>query len=242
VRPGLQVELTRASMVDEALASSSQFDLQPGPHVEVTVRDTGVGIEPDVLPRIFEPFFTTRGSGSGTGLGLAAVYGTLQQHHGAIWVESEPGKGSSFQIMLPLATLAVDSTPAAILAPPRKGHGRVLVIDDEPVLRRTARSLLEIGGFEVVLASDGLTGLEIFERDPSAIDVVLLDMIMPRMNGRDCFEAIRKIDPDARVVLSSGYTNEDDLEEMRANGLSGFLQKPYRGAALIEIVTSALRC
>jgi len=224
--------------LDVSYCESSLFQIEPGAYLKVEVRDTGTGIPQENLPHIFEPFFTTKKQGEGTGLGLAAVYGTIQHHHGAMNVYSEEGVGTSFHILLPLSEQEMATRP--LPTRPVRGSGRILVVDDEDIMRTTSRAILESLGYEVLLARDGHEGLELFEKDPSAINLVLLDMMMPHMNGRDCFEAMQKIDPGVRVVLSSGFFHEEDLEQMKAAGLCGFISKPFRSVALSQVVHDAL--
>jgi signal transduction histidine kinase len=224
--------------LDEAYCRTSHFHIEPGTYVQVEIRDTGCGIPPENLQRIFEPFFTTRERGKGTGLGLAAVYGTVKQHHGAINVYSEVGRGTSFHILLPLSGA---TTPEPVVPPTvQPGHGRILVVDDEDVMRDTARAILEDLGYEVQDVEDGLQALEMFAKAPESIDLVLLDMIMPRMNGHDCFLELKKIKPEVKVVVSSGFSRDEDLASMRANGLCGFIRKPYHRAELSQVVHRAL--
>jgi PAS domain S-box-containing protein len=213
------------------------FDLTPGPYVEIEIRDTGCGIPAEELPRIFDPFFTTKPEGKGTGLGLSAVFGTVRRHGGAVRVYSEEGRGTVFRIWLPVAEdRAVPAAPSLEAVP---GNGRVLVVDDEPVMRATAEAILTELGYEVLLAENGREGLERFQEAHAEIDLVLLDMIMPEMNGRDCFLAMRKIDPEVRVVLSSGFTMDEDLDDLRGHGLRGFVRKPYRVATLSRALADA---
>lgn len=230
---------SRTVALDASFCRASSFDIAPGAFLEIEVRDTGCGIPRENLSRIFEPFFTTKEPGKGTGLGLAAVYGTVQQHKGAISVYSEVGVGSSFQILLPLnnapADLA-DSAPQAI-----RGTGCILVVDDENSMRVTAKATLESLGYRVLLAEDGLQGIEVFTENIEAIDAVILDMIMPKMNGRDCFCTLRKLAPSVRVILASGFTREEDLAGMKAEGLCGFIQKPFLSAELGKILHDVLQ-
>jgi PAS domain S-box-containing protein len=227
---GSLVFATRRLDLSPADCKTGAFDLSPGPFIEIEVRDTGRGIPAKDLPRIFEPFFTTKPQGEGTGLGLAAVFGTVRRHEGAVTVYSEESRGTVFRVWLPIAANRV--VRAAPPAEPVSGSGRVLVVDDEPVMRATAEAILEELGYEILLAEDGRAGLECFAERHAEIDLVLLDMVMPEMNGRDCFLEMRKIDPDARVVLSSGFTLDEDLDDLRKRGLRGFVRKPYRVADL----------
>lgn len=229
---------TQVIDLDKVYCELSQFDLLPGSYLEIEIRDTGCGIAPDQLERIFEPFFTTKELGKGTGLGLAAVLGTVQMHKGAVSVYSEVGAGTVFHVQLPLTE--EEASKVVHVGPPVRGSGLILIVDDEAVMRITAAAILEDLGYRVLLAEDGLSGLELYRQQHSKIDLVLLDMVMPQMNGSDCFAAMKEIDPDVKVILSSGFTRSADLSDMRAAGLSGFIRKPYRGVVLSQTVAAAL--
>lgn len=227
--------------MDEAQCESSHFEITPGSYLEIEVCDTGNGIDPKDLPHIFEPFFTTKEHGKGTGLGLAAVFGTVQQHKGVITVSNQAAGGARFRLLLPIAS---ESAPLSDQAPAAKkitGHGTILVVDDEEVLRRITQAILQELGYTVMLAENGKQALDLFATDPKAIDLVMIDMIMPEMNGRDCFEALQKIDPDVRAILVSGYAQEEDVQQMMSAGLKGCLFKPYRRADLSKLLQTALR-
>ncbi len=224
--------------LDADYCESSTFDLVPGRHLEINVRDTGVGIPIEDLQKIFEPFYTTKPSASGTGLGLAAVYGTVLQHNGAVAVYSETGKGTVFRIYLPLSEGHVQELPPK--ESPVPGTGRILVVDDEPVIRITASAILGRLGYDVIVAENGHEGLEVFRRERESIDLVLLDMIMPEMGGNECFAAMRNIQPDARVILSSGFTRDANVKGLMAQGLCGFIRKPYRTVELSRLIGEVL--
>ena len=230
---------TRNVELDKVYCEISPFDLTPGMYLELEVRDTGSGISPADMPRIFEPFFTTKEQGKGTGLGLAAVYGTVQQHKGSVTVYSEVGNGTCFHLSLPLADderVSKSKSQAKLL----KGTGLILLVDDEEHMRVTAQAILEELGYDVMTACNGVEGLECFKKHNSKIDLVILDMVMPQMNGRDCFMAIRELAPNAKVILSSGFSREEDLDDMQYHGLAGFIRKPFRSIALSEVVYEAL--
>ncbi|MEE4241390.1 MAG: PAS domain S-box protein [Desulfopila sp.] len=226
---------TQKLEIDEAYCETSTFAIQPGNYLEIEIRDTGCGIPLEYHTKIFDPFFTTKEQGLGTGLGLAAVYGSVQQHNGAIYVYSEEGSGTAFQILLPLTDVdkTIETTRQHSV---KKGSGRILVVDDEEVMRITAQTILEDLGYEVVLAEDGQQAVTIFKKEKGAFDLVVLDMVMPLMNGRDCFLLLKKLDANVRVVLSSGFAREEDIEDMNLSGLKGLIRKPYRIAELSEIV------
>lgn len=197
---------------------NSSYELQAGAYIKVEVQDTGCGIPADDLERIFEPFYTTRNQGEGSGLGLSVAYGTITQHHGAISARSKKGEGTVFIIMLPLFDGdASEDQPATIL--PVSGTGRILVVDDEAVIRSSAKNLIEKLGYEVELAVNGKEALSIFKTDPERFDIVILDMIMPEMNGEDCFLAMKTISPNTQIILSSAFTRDFDLKDLKAKGM-----------------------
>ncbi|MDT8389396.1 MAG: response regulator [Lentisphaeria bacterium] len=224
--------------LDPIYCQSSTFELTPGKYIELTVRDTGCGIPMHLQKRIFEPFFTTKPQGEGTGLGLSAAYGTISQHGGEIKVYSEEGVGTCFHILLPLSEKASEREPFVVHR--HIGSGLVLVVDDEPIMRATAKAYLEGYGYEILLAADGEEAVAMYRERAKEIDLVICDMIMPRMNGRDCFKALREINPRVRFVLSSGFTRPQDIADMKTEGLAGFLQKPFRGAQLSTVVAMAM--
>ncbi|HNX76791.1 MAG TPA: PAS domain S-box protein [Candidatus Rifleibacterium sp.] len=230
---------SKAVDLDAYYCEASPFTLKPGQFAEIEIRDTGYGIPKENLQRIFEPFFTTKAQGKGTGLGLAAVFGTMQQHDGAINVYSEVGIGTCVHVLVPLlqnATLVEVSEPPQ----PLRGSGRILIIDDEPMMRIIAGGILEDLGYEVLTAENGRQGLEVFKQSDKSISLVILDMIMPEMNGRECFFELKKIAPDLRLIISSGFTRDEDLEKMKAAGAGWFIRKPFRIADLSQIVHEAM--
>jgi CheY-like chemotaxis protein len=195
----------------------------------------------DTVQHIFEPFFTTKGRTGGTGLGLASVYGTVKEHGGFIEVTSQPGRGATFTIGLPVDTDAVmtEESPAEGVA--LRGSGCVLIVDDEPLVLRTGADILRSLGYRVLTAVNGRDALTVFTRHQEEIDLVLLDMIMPELNGEETFREMRKIHPDVRVLLCSGYLQEYTLPELLAMGILGLLQKPYRKIELAARIADALR-
>ena len=182
---------SRRIVLEEAACKMTGFPIAPGPYVLIEVQDTGCGISREYLTRIFDPFFTTKEFGKGTGLGLAAVFGTVQQHEGAITVHSDPGKGTCFRILLPTTDEALAREEGAdeeLVG----GSGRILLVDDEPTIREVGGKMLANLGYDVTLASDGKQAAELFGAEGGDFDLVILDMIMPVMNGRDCFYALRE--------------------------------------------------
>ena len=215
--------------------------VQPAPHIVVAVADTGVGMDRQILDHLFEPFFTTKEAGAGTGLGLAAVQGTINDHGGLVTVDSEPGRGTVFRLYLP----PTDSTSVpeeVTAAAPRMGTGTVLLVDDEDVILHTTGRMLADLGYDVLTARGGHAAVELMKSRPGDIDLVILDMVMPGMDGAHTLAALRALRPDIRVILSSGFMRGYEAEDLMARGVLDFLQKPYRKAQLAEKVAHAMAC
>ncbi len=210
-------------------------------YIEVLFEDNGNGMDPGVMERAFEPFFTTKPVGHGTGMGLPAVYGTVNAHGGQIDINSEPGKGTRVAMTLPLAPCEPheileqngDSVRAGVTA-------TILIVDDEEMVRTILADLLVSGGYHVVTAANGDSALRVFRRDPEAVDLVLMDMTMPKMNGLDAFLEMKKLRPGVRVMILSGHSAEGTANELRRHGIRGVLQKPITARSLLEAVSSAL--
>lgn len=229
-----EVHLEAATLA--ALAPAQ--DLPEGRYVCLEVSDTGCGIPPDLRPRIFDPFFTTKRTGRG--LGLSAMLGILKAHHGGVALESEPGRGSTFRVYLPSSEGEAATTSAPSVEQGVPLSGRVLLVDDEPGILETGAALLERLGFAVRTARDGQEAVECLEADPSGLDLVLMDLTMPRLDGREAFLRLRALRPDLRVILTSGYDERESLRELASKGLTGFLQKPYRMQELEAALRGAL--
>ena len=225
--------------LNQIYCDASPFGLVPGNYIDIEIRDTGFGVKPENLSRIFEPFFTTKEPGKGTGLGLAVAYGAIQQHNGAITVYSEPENGTCFHIFLPLT----DKTVTSLSQEPEVIHGKglVLVADDESVMRTVARAFLKQWGYETLIAENGLMAVDLYRERAGEIDLVILDMIMPEMNGRDCFFAMKNIRPDVKIVISSGFSRNENIQDLKEHGLKGFVRKPFSSAEFSRIVADALR-
>ena len=229
--------ISRNLDLDRDYCNASPFDIKPGKYISLEVVDTGSGIPQDKIKHIFEPFFTTKELGKGTGLGLAAVYGMIKDHNGAINVYSEVGTGTSFRLYLPCSDKAISkdiSVPGDNLP---HGTGCILLVDDEDIVCVTGKALLEKIGYKVITANNGREGVEVFKQHQSEIDLVIMDMLMPEMNGSEAFYAIKEIDPNCRVFISSGFTKNEKLEDLEANGLCGFIQKPFSINELIKLIS-----
>ena len=231
--------LTQIIELDSSYCTTSPFKLNPGPYIQIEMQDTGCGIPPDQIDKIFEPFYTTKEQGKGTGLGLSVVYGTIKNYNGAISVYSELGTGTSFHLLLPLSETKCEVRKATPVL--QRGEGTILIVDDEEVMRITAKAILEDLGYKVITAENGREALEIYKETTENIDLVVIDMIMPVMNGKDCFLVLQEHDPQVRVVLSSGFTREEDLEAMKTKGLLGFIRKPYRSGRLSQTIYNAMK-
>jgi PAS domain S-box-containing protein len=216
------------------------LEARAGEFIRLRVNDTGKGIAPEVLPRIFEPFFTTKKPGEGTGLGLAMVFGIIKQHHGWIDCYSEMNHGTRFDIYLPRSRKAGTAISASARGPgPACGTETILLVDDEVMIRNLARTILQRYGYDVLVAEDGRQAVDIYSRENARIDLVILDMTMPHMSGRDTLQQLRVINPQVRVVFSSGYSAEH-LRQLTSEGVAAFASKPYRPEELARTVRCVL--
>ena len=215
--------------------------MQAGEWVVWTVSDTGTGISEEVLKHIFEPFFTTKSRMEGTGLGLAQVYGIVQQYGGEIDVESEIGKGTTFTVYLPRITeqsTAVEDTHIDLEA----GRGRtILVVEDQAAVRKVAKDMLEGLGYEVITVSDGREALTAYDRHRTEIALVLTDMVMPEMGGLELLEALRVIDPGVKLIVMTGYAQESADGAHLPGKAAGLLEKPLDLRQMAETIAGALK-
>ena len=209
----------------------------PGNYACITVQDTGIGMPPQVLSRIFDPFFTTKEPGKGFGLGLSTVYGMASSAGGFVQVASEVGLGSTFSIHLPLKVPPVEQRSLIRSSSLEAGSGTVLVVDDEPMVLAFVQEGLKRLGYSVLTAADGRQACEVFASHSGQIKIVLLDLVMPGITGLETCRRLREINPDLRVILSSGYTSAEVVRDARLAGAIGFIGKPYS----LEELSAALR-
>jgi PAS domain S-box-containing protein len=239
-------ELTFATQIrelDDATCRRLPYDIFPGDFLQVSVTDTGSGIEKEIQTRIFEPFFTTKELGKGTGLGLASVYGTVKNHHGAVIVYSELGRGSCFKLLLPLAEVR-DGEVVEHREPRAEiqslgitpGSRQILVVEDEELVGQMLLAQLRNMGFRAVLMPDGQSAVEHFKIAWDGIDLVIMDLVMPNLSGLEAFRAFKRIQPEVRVVVSSGYSVDGEAQKIMDEGAVAFLQKPYQIGELIRVL------
>jgi len=221
--------------------AATNDDLYTVKQLEVAVSDTGCGIEESQFEKIFEPFYTTKGEGRGTGMGLAMVYGIVKNHGGTIHVESRLNKGSTFRVRLPLAAPPPVHQIEKIYEAPRPGRGFILIVDDHQVVREVTSEMLSLLGYKAVTAKDGMEAVEYYRQNKDQVDLVIIDLIMPRMGARECVQAIKEINPTARVILSTGYGPTNSVREVLDQGVAGFVQKPYKLEVLSKVVAEALQ-
>ncbi len=233
----LTVDLRRVEFDAEEL--NCHPDLKPGPYIKLRVQDSGCGIAPEIMERIFDPYFSTRDGETGSGIGLAAVYGIVRDHGGGIEVVSELGKGTTFDLYFPaLEKIDGDGAPASEAF--KKGSERILFVDDEEALVKTQVRHLERLGYQVESTTDPEEALARFQVAPNAFDLVITDMSMPGMSGDRLVLEILKADPDARVILCTGYSRELDQEKALEIGVSAYVQKPITRQNMAQTIRDVL--
>ncbi len=236
----LTVEVSRFEVrMGDPIAAAEE--VPPGPWVALTVTDTGHGIPPEIHEHLFEPFFTTKETGKGTGLGLATVYGIVKQSGGNIWAENAPGGGATFRALFPSSDAHPGANPeSASVKGGHTGSETILLVEDEPAVRAVARSILKGCGYTLIEAENGAAALELAARHPGTIHLLLTDVVMPGMGGRDVAEQMRRVRPEIRVLFSSGYAAEAGLTDILATQGFAYLSKPFSPAQLAEAVREVL--
>jgi PAS domain S-box-containing protein len=224
-------------------SDASQLSVHPGlkvvPHVCIAVSDTGHGMDSEVLERIFDPYFTTKGPGEGTGLGLSVVQGIVKSHNGAITARSKPRQGTTFSVFLPVLE-SVDAEDAKTLQPPPTGTERILLVDDEEVLIDLGKEILEILGYQITATTSSLDALEVFREQPYAFDLVITDMTMPSLTGRELAKKIIALRSDTPIILSTGYSDLIDEKQAKEAGIREFVLKPYEIRTFAGVIRKAL--
>ncbi|WP_211176507.1 PAS domain S-box protein [Brasilonema sp. UFV-L1] len=237
---GGTVSITAENFVIDEYYALMNVEATVGSYIVVTVADTGTGIPPEIIDKIFDPFFTTKEIGLGTGLGLSTVMGIIKNHGGFVTVESEVGKGSTFGVYLPAVNGMETTQPTEEMKLPR-GHGElILVVDDELHLRETTKILLESYNYKVLTASDGIEALTMYVQHKDEISVVLMDMMMPNMDGAITICTLQKINPHLKVIAVSGLPSNDQLAYAARINIKTFLSKPYTLRELLNIINSVL--
>ena len=225
--------------VDDVFCRTHPY-ASPGRYALLRVSDAGIGMDPSILDHIFEPFFSTKATGEGTGLGLATVYGIVKQHKGFITVDSSVNAGATFYVYLPAAEGVVELPTKALEEKHTGGTETILVAEDNEAIREVAKANLEKLGYRVLLAADGAAALEIFEQERGAIDLVLLDVVMPNLNGPDAYARISAMRPGTPVLFTTGYAAEASVDKLRTCKEVVILQKPYNPSYLAQKVRQLL--
>jgi CheY-like chemotaxis protein len=233
--------ITTRNLILEKNTTIANVTLSGGKYIELSVSDTGCGIEKNIIQLIFEPFFTTKEAGKGTGLGLSVVYGIVKSHNGFISCESEPNKGTTFHIFLPASLTSLpqrvaDTHPKQLPT----GNETILFVDDEKSILETGKDTLTIYGYKVLMASDGEQALELYKSSKDDIRLVILDLIMPGRGGKKCLSELLAFNPSAKVLMTSGYTAYRQETDLLEYGASGFIGKPYRPEDLLASIRRIL--
>ena len=229
----------QTTVVEHTDLTEKPYSPKPGKYLKLQVTDSGIGMDPETQKRIFDPFFTTKEIGRGTGLGLASVYGIVKSHGGYIDVVSEKGKGTTFCIYLRVSTsslIEAGVNPSEV----KRGKGTVLLVDDEEMVIDIGAQMIKKMGYDVIYTRKGDEALSLYDTHRNSIDLVVLDLIMPGMGGGDTFDELKKIDPDVKVLLSSGYCIDGQAREILNRGCRGFIQKPYNMQALSQKINEIL--
>jgi hypothetical protein len=230
---------TRNVELDETYAAS-HLTVQPGPYVQLTVSDTGMGMDEATLGRVFEPFFTTKEMGKGTGLGLATVYGIVKQSDGSIWVYSEVGRGTTFKILLPRVDDETDGRPPTHREGPSLGTETILLVEDDQSLRALAERILTGAGYTVLASANGAEAAALLEKHPGVIHLLLSDVVMPGGNGRELADRLTNMQPELKVLFMSGYTDDAIVHHRILENMAPFIPKPFTAFALLRKVREVL--
>ncbi|MBF0552414.1 MAG: response regulator, partial [Deltaproteobacteria bacterium] len=237
---GGKLTIETANFTFDEEYTKTHFDVKRGRYVRLMVTDSGTGMDKDTLEHIFEPFYTTKGVGEGTGLGLSMVHGIMKQHGGHIMCYSEPGQGTTFKIYFPALISDEEEKEAGERKMPRGGSETILLVDDEEFIRELGYVLLTKAGYQVIKASNGKEALDVYQARGGEIALVILDLIMPEMGGKQCLEGLLGLDPSIKVLIASGYSADGPGKEALEAGAKGFVNKPYNNRQMLEVVRSIL--
>jgi CheY-like chemotaxis protein len=234
----MEINLTNRQLVETEL---NQYpDLNPGPHVVLSISDTGCGIDPEIRDRVFDPYFTTKDVDKGTGMGLAVVHGIVKNHEGAILIESEPGKGTTVHVLFPIVETVKEEIVPQPPAELPGGNERILFVDDESSITRMGQLMLQRLGYRCETKVSPTEALELFQSDPTRFDLVITDMAMPKMTGVRLAKEIIRIQPDIPIILSTGFGDEMAEEEAKALGIKAYIIKPMAMNELAKTIRSVL--
>lgn len=224
------------------LLKNHPYEIAPGDYIQLCVTDNGIGMDETTKMKIFEPFFSTKEPGKGTGMGLASVYGTMKNHGGAVLVYSEPGHGTTMKLLLPLNVIEKqnmvkpENEESAV-----QGNAHILLVDDEEFVLDSAARMLEDTGFKVSICRNGKEAVEFYKNNWQTLDLVILDMVMPEINGKDTFIEMKKINPEVIAFLSSGYSLNGEAQSILDEGIKAYIQKPYRWNELAKLIDEAFK-
>ena len=234
----LTIETANISL-DEEYAKTN-IEATPGNYILLTVTDTGSGMDKETLKRVFEPFYTTKGVGEGTGLGLAMVHGIVKHHEGYITCYSEPGHGTTFKIYFPADTAIEEVEKIEVKPIPQGGSETILLVDDEEHIRDLGSRILQKAGYKVIKASNGKEALEAYTSNSDQVKLVILDLIMPKMGGKQCLEGLLSLNPSVKVIIASGYSADGPTKDTLTAGVKGFVSKPYNIRQMLGVVREVL--
>ncbi|MBC2714333.1 MAG: PAS domain S-box protein [Desulfobacteraceae bacterium] len=219
--------------------TTAPHNVEPGKYIKISITDTGIGMDKVTLKRVFEPFFSTKERGRGTGLGLASAYGIIKNHDGFITVYSEKGKGTTFNICLPASTRVAEQEQI-INIEILEGTGTILLVDDEEMIRSVAEEMIQVLGYQVIVAKDGREAIDTYRDRKDQIDMVILDLVMPGIGGGETFDQLKSINPDVKVLLSSGYSINGQASSIIRRGCRGFIQKPFSIQELSQKISKTI--
>ncbi|MBW2569153.1 MAG: response regulator [Deltaproteobacteria bacterium] len=221
-------------------SNTGYVEAAPGNYVKMSISDTGEGIPEGIQNKIFDPFFSTKGKEKGTGLGLAVVYGVVKNHGGYISVESDPDRGTIFEILFPMFDKLEETTDIVSELKVKGGRETILLVDDEEMLRSLGQEILLQKEYTVLLASNGIEAIQLYKKQEGNIDLVVLDMIMPKMDGLETYKRLKEMNPSLKILITSGYSEDTQNHKKFRNGIEGFIQKPYKINTLIKKVREIL--